>query len=97
MARYDAKNPHWEEIRSRVADDLVTETPFLGNWKDALQPVAYILIERLSIIYLDEHEGAERRSLATAVLSEYAKYDVEELTELVSYSNEDVADLRSLS
>ena len=89
LATYDAKNPGWKEIRKRVAADLVTVNPaFLGSWTEGLQPVAEILIEPLSAIYCDEQQGEVRRSLATAVLSEYAKDNVEILTELVSYGDE---------
>ena len=90
LARYDAKSRRWEEIRYRVAGDLVAVNPaFLGSWAEALQPVADLLIEPLSVIYRDEQEGEVRRSLATAVLSEYAQDDVETLTELVSHGDEE--------
>jgi serine/threonine protein kinase/formylglycine-generating enzyme required for sulfatase activity len=88
LATYDPQNAKWNEVAAEVASQLVAVNPvFIGQWQDAMRPVADRLVPPLSKISLDPQQGELPRSLATSLLADYAKDDVEALTNLVVDAN----------
>jgi serine/threonine protein kinase/formylglycine-generating enzyme required for sulfatase activity len=84
LATYDPQNAKWNDVAAEVASQLVAVNPaFVGQWQDALRPVADRLVPPLAKIFADPQQGELPRSLATSVLADYAKDDVEALTSLV--------------
>ena len=89
LATYDPENPKWTIVRERAAAELVAVNPaFLGPWKEALRPKAKQLIQPLTEIYGDDTQDDLARSLATSLLADYARQDVEQLASLVSNADE---------
>ena len=62
---------------------MTVNPAFIGQWQDALRPVADRLVPPLAKIFVDPQQGELPRSLATSLLADYAKDDAETLTNLV--------------
>ena len=85
LAIYDPDNPRWRTIGSRVADGLVSVNPvFLVDWMGALRPVRDQLRPPLSIIFRDRQRSESERSLAAAVLTDYAGDKLNILADLLT-------------
>jgi serine/threonine protein kinase/formylglycine-generating enzyme required for sulfatase activity len=84
LARYDPDNPRWAQIDEAIAQDLV-EVPAgnLAAWLDLFRPVAPNLLEPLARIFRNDKRRETERSLATALLSEYAADQPEFLVDLL--------------
>jgi serine/threonine protein kinase/formylglycine-generating enzyme required for sulfatase activity len=84
LADYDPENAEWSNVARDVATELVAVNPaFIGPWQDALRPVARVLVEPLTQVFIDVKQPELPRSLATAVLADYAKNDATKLTSLL--------------
>jgi serine/threonine protein kinase/formylglycine-generating enzyme required for sulfatase activity/tetratricopeptide (TPR) repeat protein len=84
LASYDPQSPKWNEVAVEVTNQLMEVNPvFLGQWQETLRPMAKRLIPPLIKIHTDPKRGELPRSLATSLLADYAKDDVETLTLLV--------------
>jgi hypothetical protein len=67
-----------------VASQLVAVNPaFVGQWQEALRPVSQQLLSPLAKIFTDPEQGELARSLATTLLTDYAKDDAARLTSLL--------------
>jgi formylglycine-generating enzyme required for sulfatase activity/tetratricopeptide (TPR) repeat protein len=84
LAAYDPQNPAWTDVTAEVASQLVTVNPaFVGQWQEALRPVSQQLLSPLAKIFTDPEQGELARSLATTLLTDYAKDDAARLTSLL--------------
>ncbi|HEV3022008.1 MAG TPA: SUMF1/EgtB/PvdO family nonheme iron enzyme [Pirellulales bacterium] len=90
LAVYDPANAEWTDIAPGVARQLVAVNPAdLGLWREALHGAAPALMKPLSEIFVDPAQGELSRSLATAVLADYAKDDVHALAGLLADADAD--------
>ncbi|HUY34672.1 MAG TPA: SUMF1/EgtB/PvdO family nonheme iron enzyme [Pirellulales bacterium] len=84
LAKYDPANAQWPEVAPEVANQLVSVNPvFVGQWQEALRPVAEKLLPSLAKIFNDPEQGELPRTLATSLLADYAKGDPDTLTKLI--------------
>ena len=73
LARFDPANPRWTDLAKRVAAKLPKENALLiGAWGEAFQPVRGALIAPLLAVYDDRKRDDTERSLAFALLFDYA-------------------------
>jgi hypothetical protein len=85
LAAYDSDSERWHASRDDVAAMLVTvNLADIGLWKEALRPIHATLLDPLTAIFRDASRSPLERSLATAVLADYAAGDAEHLASLVS-------------
>ncbi|HUY33204.1 MAG TPA: SUMF1/EgtB/PvdO family nonheme iron enzyme [Pirellulales bacterium] len=84
LAKYDPANARWTEVAPEVANQLVSVNPvFVGQWQEALRPVAEKLLRPLARIFINPEQGELPRTLATSLLADYAKGDPDTLTNLL--------------
>ncbi|HEV3024191.1 MAG TPA: hypothetical protein VGX76_17060, partial [Pirellulales bacterium] len=84
LAEYDPLNAQWAEVAQEVAGQLVTvKALFLGQWQQALRPVADRLAPHLAEIFTDPEQGELPRSLAKSLLVDFSKDDPRTLTRLI--------------
>jgi serine/threonine protein kinase/formylglycine-generating enzyme required for sulfatase activity len=76
LADYDTTGPRWESVGDKVAQALVAvNSVFLGSWLTALRPVRDKLNPPLAAIFRDKTRPDTERTLATNILTDYAKDD----------------------
>jgi formylglycine-generating enzyme required for sulfatase activity len=84
LALYDPANPRWAGGSGTVAQALVTVNSLvLGPWLEALRPVRGQLTAPLAEIFRDKQRSETVHSLATDILTDYARDQPEILAELL--------------
>ncbi len=84
LAAYDPRNAKWNDVAADTAGQLVAVNPvFIGQWQERCGPSLHRLVPPLAKIFADPQQSELPRSLATLLLTEYAKDDVEALTNLL--------------
>jgi formylglycine-generating enzyme required for sulfatase activity len=85
LADYDATSPRWAGVQQAVADDLAAVPAVYSlTWMDALRPIRASLREPLAVVARDGKRPETQRSLAAAVLADYAADRPDMLADLVS-------------
>ena len=90
LASYSPESAAWKDVKLNqfVAEQLVAVNPSeLSTWRDALRPVKSHLITPLTNIFLDEHQGQQRRNFATELLVAYQIDDYNALFDLLANSD----------
>jgi eukaryotic-like serine/threonine-protein kinase len=73
LATYDPDSRRWDKEREPVANALVSvPAVYLGAWLECFRPVRDQLLAPLAVVYRDAKRRETERSLATAILSDYA-------------------------
>jgi formylglycine-generating enzyme required for sulfatase activity len=89
LAAFDPDSQRWEEVKGKVADDLVREPAvYLATWIECLRPVTANLLEPLGAIFRDTNRRETERSLATDILADYAADQASMLADLVLDADE---------
>ncbi len=85
LAKFDPKRRKWTKIAPVVVADLVLENPiFLGQWSELLRPVKSNLLSPLSEVFRERNaERSAERTLATNLLVDYAADNPELLADLL--------------
>jgi formylglycine-generating enzyme required for sulfatase activity/tetratricopeptide (TPR) repeat protein len=84
LADYDPDSPQWEAAGVNVAQALVTVNPvFLAPWLDAMRPVRGKLNAPLAAISTDKKRSETERTLATNILTDYARDDPDVVADLL--------------
>jgi serine/threonine protein kinase/formylglycine-generating enzyme required for sulfatase activity len=86
LAAYDGDNPRWPQVAPGVAETLVAESPFDAEaWIEALRGVKRDLIPPLCSVFRDRNdERTAQRSMATAILTDYAAGAADLVTDLAA-------------
>ena len=90
LAKYDPDNPHWDQVRSNVVEDVVAVNPvFMGPWTEAFRPIKGHLLPPLSKIFCDQRpDRVAERTLATSLLADYATDDPQVMADLLMEAEE---------
>jgi serine/threonine protein kinase/formylglycine-generating enzyme required for sulfatase activity len=73
LARFDPDSPRWANIREQVINDLVAvPAVHLLIWMNSLRGVSQTLQDPLATVSRDAQRGEAERSLAAAILADYA-------------------------
>ena len=84
LARYDPESQHWDEMGKNVTNHLVNEPAvYLETWLESFRPVRVKLLAPLARVYRDGKRRETERSLATAILADYAAHSPDVLVDLL--------------
>jgi formylglycine-generating enzyme required for sulfatase activity len=85
LATYDPDNLRWDKVCAKVVEQVVTENALhLVHWRDGFRPVKNRLLRPLAEVFRDRRtERTAERSLATALLTDYAFDQLEFLAGLL--------------
>ncbi|MCI0457082.1 MAG: bifunctional serine/threonine-protein kinase/formylglycine-generating enzyme family protein [Gemmataceae bacterium] len=84
LALYDPTAPRWKQVQRALVDKLLAENPLLvGQWEQALRPVASNLVVPLTEAFAEVRRPESERFLAVNLLTEYAANQPELLAELL--------------